>query len=57
MSQNRLSIRVDLEGELLEKYEYLKKEKGTSDNANTIRAIIADHYKAAKEKEKEAATT
>ena len=51
MPHGKLSIRVGLEGDLLEKYEFLKKEKGIGDNANTIRAIIADHYKAIKEKE------
>ena len=53
MLRTKLSIRLDLEGDLLRKFEFLKKEKGISDNANTIRAIIADHYKATKEKEQE----
>ena len=53
--RNKICIRLDIDGDLLRKFDFLKKEKGISDNANTIRAIIADHYRAIKEKEKEAA--
>ena len=40
-----MDIRINLTGDLKKKYEFLKKEKGNLDNANTIRVIIADHYR------------
>jgi hypothetical protein len=45
MTQNeKLSIRLDLEGDLARKFERIKREKGIANNTDVIRLLITQAY-------------
>jgi hypothetical protein len=45
MTENtKLSIRLDLEGELARKFEKIKREKGIANNTDVIRLLITETY-------------
>jgi len=41
----RIVVRVELEGELAKKFEFIKREKGIQNNTDVIRNLIAETYK------------
>jgi metal-responsive CopG/Arc/MetJ family transcriptional regulator len=43
----KISIRVDLEGDLAKEFEYLKRVKGIKNNSELIRLLIAEEYRRA----------
>ena len=46
MTQNdKLCIRIDLEGELVRKFEKIKHEKGIENNTDVLRNLITEAYK------------
>ena len=50
-SKRKLSIRLDLEGELLQQFQYLQKRYGGLDGVNTLKLIIAMEYERKKREE------
>jgi len=41
----KLTIRIDLEGELAKKFEIIKREKGIENNTDVLRNLISEAYK------------
>jgi len=49
--KRKLSIRLDLEDELLQKFQYLQKRYGGLDGVNTLKLIISLEYERKKREE------
>jgi len=45
MRNNKIPIRIDFEGEDAEKFEFVKKWLGLSQNTEVIRSLIAEKYR------------
>ncbi|MEM2911602.1 MAG: hypothetical protein QW146_03770 [Candidatus Bathyarchaeia archaeon] len=44
MKPEKISIRIDLEGDLAKYFLYLKQRKGIKNNSELIRLLIAEEY-------------
>jgi len=51
MNKEKISIRLDLEGEFLEQFNFLRKELGIFTGTDLIRYLIVKKYKELKEKQ------
>jgi len=43
--EEKIQIRIDLEGDLAQKFKAVKREKGIENNTDVIRSLIVDAYK------------
>jgi len=43
--KGKIQIRLDLEGEIAEKFEAVKKDKGLENNTDVLRSLITDAFK------------
>jgi hypothetical protein len=41
----KITIRVELEGEMANKFEAIKREMGIENNTDVLRSLISDEYK------------
>jgi hypothetical protein len=41
----KIQIRIDLEGEIADKFEAVKKDKGLENNTDVVRSLITDAFK------------
>jgi len=48
-NEEKIQIRIDLEGEIAEKFKAVKQDKGIENNTDVIRSLIVDAYKKLKE--------
>jgi len=47
LEEERITLRVDLEGDIAKEFIYLKKIKGIKNNSELIRLLIAEEYRRA----------
>jgi hypothetical protein len=43
--EEKIQIRIDLEGELAEKFKAVKQDKGLENNTDVLRSLIVDAFK------------
>lgn len=44
MTEEKVTIRIDLMGDLAQEFLYLKKRKGIKNNSELVRLLIAEEY-------------
>jgi len=42
---SKIQIRIDLEGDIADKFEVVKKDKGLENNTDVVRSLITDAFK------------
>ena len=50
-NEEKIQIRLDLEGELAEKFKIVKREKGLENNTDLLRLLITEAFKEIEKKE------